>query len=97
MSAGGGVYQELSMSQVVQPAPCAISPKDKKAQAKRVGDDLVRHHGKRKFYTVDQVRDANRRNGIGSMSRVGRMRCSIPTRTSIGFIPRSGTRATTRQ
>ena len=44
--------------------PCATSPRDKKEQAKRVGDDLVRHHGKRKFYTVDQVREANRRTGV---------------------------------
>ena len=53
------------MSAVAQPAPCAISPTDKKAQAKRVGDDLVRHYGKRKFYTVEQVREANRRKAIG--------------------------------
>jgi macrodomain Ter protein organizer (MatP/YcbG family) len=29
-----------------------------------VGDDLVRHHGKKHFYTVQQVKDANRRNNI---------------------------------
>ena len=45
-------------------APCAISPKDKKAQAKLVGDDLLRHHGKRKFYSVQQVRSANERCNI---------------------------------
>lgn len=49
----------------VQAAPCAISPRDKQAQAKRVGDDLVQHHGKRKFYSVEQVRAAN-------------LRCNIP-------------------
>ena len=53
------------MDAVAQPAPCVISPADKKAQAKRVGDDLVRHYGKRKFYTVEQVREANRRKAIG--------------------------------
>ncbi|MDQ3287409.1 MAG: hypothetical protein M3Q42_03965 [Pseudomonadota bacterium] len=52
------------MNTAIQPAPCAISPSDKQAQGKRVGDDLVRRHGKRKFYTVDQVRAANRRNDI---------------------------------
>ena len=46
------------------PAPCALAPRDKKAQAKRVGDDLVRHHGKRRFYTVNEVREANRRCDI---------------------------------
>jgi len=45
-------------------APCAISPRNKKAQAKRVGDDLVRHYGKRKFYSVPQVRSANERCAI---------------------------------
>lgn len=45
--------------------PCALAPRDKRDQAKRVGDDLVRHHGKRPFYTVEQVRAANRRNGVG--------------------------------
>jgi hypothetical protein len=43
---------------------CAISPRDKRAQLKTVGDDLVRHHGKKHFYTVQQVKDANRRNNI---------------------------------
>lgn len=43
---------------------CAILPKDRRAQLKAVGDDLVRHHGKKHFYTVQQVKDANRRNNI---------------------------------
>lgn len=45
--------------------PCALAPRDKRSQAKRVGDDLVRRHGKREFYSVEQVRAANRRSGIG--------------------------------
>ena len=49
------------MTGITSTAPCAISPQDKKAQAKRVGDDLVRHHGKRNFYSVQQVRAANER------------------------------------
>ena len=52
------------MTVALQPAPCAIAPRDKRAQAKRVGSDLVRHHGKRKFYAVSQVRAANERCGI---------------------------------
>ena len=44
-----------------QAAPCAISPSDKRKQAKLVGDDLLRHHGKRNFYSVQQVRAANER------------------------------------
>jgi len=49
---------------ITQAAPCAISPRDKKDQAKRVGDDLVQRHGKRKFYSVEQVRAANQRCSI---------------------------------
>ena len=52
------------MSAVPLPAPCAMSPRDKNAQARLVGDDLVQHYGKRKFYTVEQVKEANRRKGI---------------------------------
>ncbi len=52
------------MSVVAQPAPCTISPADKRLQAKRVGDDLLRNCGKRKFYTVEQVRESNRRAGV---------------------------------
>jgi len=39
-------------------------PGDKRAQAKAVGDDLVDHHSKRKSYTVEQVRQVNRRQHI---------------------------------
>ena len=49
---------------IAQTAPCVISTGDKQTQAKRVGGDLLRHHGKRKFYSVDQVRAANRRCDI---------------------------------
>lgn len=45
-------------------APCAISPEDKRLQAKKVGDELVRKHGKKNFYTVQQVKNANRSAGI---------------------------------
>lgn len=44
---------------------CALSPADKRRQVKNVGDDLVRHYGKRRYYTVQEVKDANRRQGIG--------------------------------
>lgn len=44
--------------------PCAISPRDKREQGRRVGDDLVRHHGKRPFYSIEQVRAANRRCNV---------------------------------
>lgn len=43
---------------------CAIAPKDRKEQVKRVGEDLVRHYGKKPYYTVQEVRDSNRRCDI---------------------------------
>ena len=43
---------------------CALRPADRKRQVKLVGNDLVKHYGKRKFYTVSQVRNANKRQGI---------------------------------
>jgi hypothetical protein len=52
------------MSNELLAAPCAIAPEDKRRQAQLVGDDLLRHYGKRHFYSVQQVRDAKRRNKI---------------------------------
>jgi len=43
---------------------CSISPEDKRYQVKVVGDDLIRHYGKKKFYSVEEVKESNRRNNI---------------------------------
>jgi hypothetical protein len=43
---------------------CAISPADRRRQVQLVGNDLVKHHGKKSFYSIDEVRNANRRQGI---------------------------------
>ncbi len=40
---------------------CAIAPQDRRDQVRRVGEDLVRHHGKKDFYSVQEVKDANHR------------------------------------
>jgi hypothetical protein len=45
-------------------AVCHSSPEDKKAQAKVVGDDLLHHYGKKPYYSVDEVKAANKRTGI---------------------------------
>jgi hypothetical protein len=37
-------------------AVCAMSPDDKRTFGKVVGDDLLRHHGKRPYYTVREVK-----------------------------------------
>ncbi|MBX9607606.1 MAG: hypothetical protein K2Y51_15395 [Gammaproteobacteria bacterium] len=43
---------------------CAMQPADRRAQLKRVGNDLVQHYGKRKFYSIQQVQNANKRQGV---------------------------------
>lgn len=43
---------------------CHMAPSDRRRQVRLVGSDLVKHHGRRPFYTVQQVKDANRRQGI---------------------------------
>ncbi|GDY11738.1 hypothetical protein LBMAG53_06160 [Planctomycetota bacterium] len=40
---------------------CALKPSDKRAQIIAVGKDLVEHHGKKNFYTIDEVKAANHR------------------------------------
>jgi hypothetical protein len=37
------------------------APRDKRAQAKAVGEDLARHHGRKRYYSVEEVKAANRR------------------------------------
>ena len=43
---------------------CAISPDDKRALAKSVGDDLLQHYGKKRYYTVDEVKASNKRQDV---------------------------------
>lgn len=43
---------------------CHIAPNDRRDQVKRVGEDLVRNYGKKPYYTVQEVKDANRRSDI---------------------------------
>lgn len=43
---------------------CAIQPADRRNQIHDVGQDLVKNHGKKPFYTVQEVKNANRRQGI---------------------------------
>jgi hypothetical protein len=41
-----------------------MQPADRRVQVRVVGDDLVKHYGKKRFYSVDEVKAANRRQGI---------------------------------
>ncbi len=41
-----------------------LSRDDRRRHVQRVGNDLVRHYGKRKYYTVQQVREANQRQKV---------------------------------
>ncbi len=43
---------------------CAITPADKRRQAKLVGEDLVKNYGKKRYYTPLEIRNANRHGGI---------------------------------
>lgn len=43
---------------------CAISPSDCRDQVRRVGNDLVKNNGRKEYYTVQEVKDANRRQSI---------------------------------
>lgn len=43
---------------------CVIRPDDRRKQLQLVGNDLVKNHGKKKFYTVQEVKNANRRQAI---------------------------------
>jgi hypothetical protein len=40
---------------------CHTPPKDKRAFAKKLGDDLVKHRGKKKFYSIAEVHSSLRR------------------------------------
>ena len=43
---------------------CAISPADRREQVRLVGNDLVKNYGKKKFYSVQEVKAANRRQDV---------------------------------
>lgn len=43
---------------------CAIKPADQRKQIQLVGNDLIKNYGKKKYYSVQEVKDANRRQGI---------------------------------
>jgi hypothetical protein len=45
-------------------AACAMTPSDRRRQVRMVGDDLVRNYGKKKFYSVAEVKSANRRQNV---------------------------------
>ena len=42
---------------------CTISPSDRRHQVSVVGNDLVRHYGKKENYSVQEVKNANRLQG----------------------------------
>lgn len=45
-------------------AACATKPADQRTQLRLVGNDLLKHHGKKKYYSVQQVKSANLRQKI---------------------------------
>lgn len=44
---------------------CAISPADRRKQTRAVGSDLLKHYGRKPYYSVDEVKNANRRQNVG--------------------------------
>ena len=43
---------------------CTMRPADRRQQIQRVGNDLLKHYGKKKRYTVNEVMWANERQGV---------------------------------
>ena len=43
---------------------CAISPSDRRRQVRLVGSDLLKNYGRKQFYSIEQVKAANRRQAI---------------------------------
>jgi hypothetical protein len=44
---------------------CAISPADRRQQTRTVGADLLKNYGRKQYYSVEEVKSANRRQNIG--------------------------------
>ena len=44
---------------------CAICPADRRQQTRAVGSDLLKHYGRKPYYSVDEVKGANRRQNVG--------------------------------
>ena len=43
---------------------CVLTSADKRLIARRVGRDLIKHHGKKRCYTVSEVRNAAQRQDL---------------------------------
>jgi hypothetical protein len=43
---------------------CSIQPEDRRKQLDVVGKDLVKNYGKKKYYSVMEVKNANKRQGV---------------------------------
>ncbi len=44
---------------------CSISPADRRQQTRAVGSDLLKNYGRKQYYSVEEVKSANRRQNIG--------------------------------
>ncbi len=70
-------------------------PHDRRKQIHLVGKDLLKQHGKRDFYTVQEVKNANRRQGTRATSRAGPMPSSARMKTLMPTTSASARAATT--
>jgi hypothetical protein len=44
---------------------CSISPANRRQQTRAVGSDLLKNYGRKQYYSVEEVKSANRRQNIG--------------------------------
>jgi hypothetical protein len=44
---------------------CRISPADRRAQTRLVGNDLLKNYGRKQYYSVQEVKQSNLRQKIG--------------------------------
>ena len=59
-----GAHAHPQAGRLPVPPPCAKRPLAARRQIQKVGNELVRQHGKQRYYSVEQVRAANRRQDI---------------------------------
>lgn len=45
---------------------CSISPADRRHQTRIVGTDLLQNYGRKQFYSVEEVKAANRRQNVSA-------------------------------
>lgn len=58
------VVRQLNLFQVCPMPACAIPPADRRQQVRMIGSDLMKNYGRKQYYTIQEVKAANRRNKV---------------------------------